>query len=287
MAVDLRSVAAIATAIALIVTGCAPAVSASKQAQPQAAQLVKITGAATVYPALEALGAAAQIKTKGISLALLPANQTAGGISGAKEKLVDIGAVTRAPRPEESAGQLQYREIARDILMVGTHSSVTGVANLTTDQMKGIYSGTIKNWKDVGGPDAAIVVLSRAEDESATVLLRQHYLGKDLKITGQSVLLDQESELASTLRSTPYSIGALSVAYATAQRLPISKLSLDGVAPSVDNAAAGTYKMVRSLGIVWQDPPSPAAQQFLDFATSEAGSQQLRDSAFVPSAPNR
>ncbi|NEP11443.1 MAG: phosphate ABC transporter substrate-binding protein [Symploca sp. SIO2C1] len=245
-----------------------------------AQQEIKITGAATPYPAMKALAVAYEGKTK---ISFLPSSQSASGIGGVKNELAEIGTVTRKLKPEENDGSLVYREFARDALVVATHSSVEGVTNLATEDLKAIYSGAVTNWQDVGGQNATIVVLDRPEDESAKRLLRQHYLGKELKNAPDAVILRHEKELIATIRDTPYSIGAFSLASALANQLPVNHLRLNGVEPTSENVQLGKYPMVRTLALVWSTTASDSTQKFLDFAFSEAGAKHLLNSGFVPS----
>ncbi|MGC1248713.1 MAG: substrate-binding domain-containing protein, partial [Spirulinaceae cyanobacterium] len=220
--------------------------SCTQKIEPQAVvsqekQEIKLTGAGSPYPALEALAKAYEIKEDDVKISFLPPSQSPGGIAGAKEGLVDIGSVTRKPKPEEDDGSLEYQELAQDGLVVATHPSVEGVTNLETEQLKAIYSGEITNWQEVGGPDATIVLLDRPEDESAKKLLREYYLGADLKTSPEAVILRQEGDLIETIQTTEYSIGAFSLAYAMVNDLPVNRLSLAQVKPTAENVKAGKY----------------------------------------------
>jgi phosphate transport system substrate-binding protein len=119
---------------------------------------------------------------------------------------------------------------------------------VTTEQLKGIYSGSIKNWQELGGPDAKIVVLDIPK-EVAENLLRKYYLSQDLKISSEAVVLRRESELIAAIQNTPYSIGAFSLAYAISHKLPVNHLSLNGVEPSLENIKNNKYPMIIPIGI--------------------------------------
>ena len=171
--------------IATLLVSCTP--SNNNPAGVQATQSeIKITGAATPYPAIKVLATAYEGNT---NMIFLPPSQSIGGITGVKNGLADIGSLTRKLKPDEDDGSLVYRELARDALLVATHPSVKGVTNLATEDLKAIYSGAVTNWQDLGGPDGTIIVLDRPEDESAKRLLRQYYLGKDLKNSPEVVIL--------------------------------------------------------------------------------------------------
>jgi phosphate transport system substrate-binding protein len=269
----------------LSLTSCTPISTNQKPAETPQQKTIKITGAGTVYQALQLLATAYEAKVKNTKVIFLPNNQSEGGITGLKNNLVDIGAVTRPLKPQEDNNQINYHEIAKDALLVATHPTVKGVTNLQTKDLKAIYSGAIKNWRDLGGPDAKIIVLDRPEDESAKKLLRQYYLGKDLKTTSKAVILQQEAELITALQDTPYSIGAFSLAYAVTKKLPANRLSLDGVAPTIANLQTDKYQMVRHLGIVFKDSSGETAKGFIDFALSKNGAEELLKFGFVPSTP--
>ncbi|CBN54406.1 MULTISPECIES: PstS family phosphate ABC transporter substrate-binding protein [Kamptonema] len=271
----------------LSLTSCTPVTTAQKNVEPQSRQTVKISGAGAIYPALKVVAEAYEKKVTNTEIIFFPPNQSGGGIAGVKNSLVDIGALTRQLTTEENNGQLTYREIAKDALVVATNQSVKGVKNLQTKDLQKIYSGEIVNWRDLGGPDAKIIVLDRPEDESAKKLLRKYYLGKSVTITSSAVLLSQEPELIRAMQDTPYSIGYFSLAYAIANNLVVNRLSLDNIAATVENVKAEKYLMVRTLGIVYKTTPSQTVQGFLDFVASEEGATELLQSGFVPSTAKK
>jgi phosphate transport system substrate-binding protein len=244
-------------------------------------QTIKVAGSSSTMTMLKLLATAHEKKVSGVNVEFPTTSDSEGAIASIKNKLLDVAGSSHALKPEEDNGQMEYREVAKDILLVATHSSVTDVTNLTTEQLKGIYSGQITNWKDVGGPDAEIVVLDRPENESAKKLLRKHYLGKE-QTTDKAVVLTKESELIETLQSTPNSIGAFSLATAISKKLPVNRLELDGVSPTVENLENGNYKMVRSLGIVWNKTASPETKTFVEFILGADGMATLKASGYAP-----
>lgn len=243
---------------------------------------IKLAGSSSSVTALKLLAEAYQERNKTTRIDFVFHSQSEGAIAALKNGIIDIAVSSHKLKPEEDNGKIQYRELAQDLLMVATHNSVQGVTNLTTTQLKSIYGGKIINWQEVGGTNAAIVVLDRPEDESAKKLLRKYYLGKD-KTTTKAVVLNKEGELIDTLQSTPYSIGAFSLAYSQINQLPINRLSLNSIAPNRDNLISGKYQMVRKLGIIWHKEPKPSTQKFVDFIFSAEGTKLLQDKGFIPS----
>ncbi|MBD2597255.1 phosphate ABC transporter substrate-binding protein [Nostoc spongiaeforme FACHB-130] len=252
----------------------------TSQNNPQTQLPIKLASSSSSVTLLKVLTEAYQANHKTATFEFVSQSQSEGAIAALKNGIVDIAGSSHKLKPEEDDGKIQYREIAQDLLVVATHNSVKSVTNLTTDQLKSIYAGKITNWKELGGPNAKIVVLDRPEDESAKKLLRKYYLGQD-KTTTQAVILNKEGELIDTIQSTPYSIGAFSLAYSLINQLPVNHLNLNGNAPNKENFTSGKYQMVRHLGLIWQKTPTSNTQKFIDFVFSPEGTKLLQDKGFI------
>jgi phosphate transport system substrate-binding protein len=253
------------------------------QAEVKTQQEIKLGGSSSTHTAIKIVADAYAAQNQNLKFTFLPKGQSGGGIAGVKEGLRDVAGVSRKLKPEEDDGSVIYRQLATDGLVVATHQSVKGITNLTTEQLKAIYSGAVTNWQELGGENAEIVVLDRPEDESAKKLLRKHYLGKELKNASKAVIMRYEPELINALQNTPYSIGSFSLAYTISNKLPVNRLQLNNIEPTPENIKSGKYKMVRSIGVVWAKKPSEATQEYLDFAFSEKGAELLNNFGFVAS----
>lgn len=251
----------------------------------QQSQTIKATGGSSTIGVLRILMNAYTLKTKSTQATFFPPSQTESTLAGVKDGLVDIGSLSRQLKPKENSGTLEQLAIAKDGLLVATHPGIKDVTNLTIADLRAIYSGTATNWKEFGGPNAKIVVLDRPEDESAKRLLREHYLGKDLKNAPEAVVFRKQDELISALQSTPYSIGAFSLGDAISGNLPVNRLSLDGIEPTLDNIQSGKYKMIRLIVLIFKKSPSAATQAFIDFVSGAESTDLLRQSGFLPTTP--
>jgi phosphate transport system substrate-binding protein len=262
----------------------APETTATSQPETTAStqNAIKVGGSSSTVSFLRSLETAYQTTAKNSSMTLLEPGQSENIIAGIKQGLIDVGAISRTLESEEDEGSLEFRLVAQDALLVATHPTVHSVTNLTTQDLQAIYSGRITNWQELGGPDAEIVVLDRPEDESAKRLLRQHYLGKDLKNASDAVVLRKEGELIQMLQSTPYSIGAFSLAYAISHDLAVNRLSLNGIEPSLVTLKSGKYPMSRSINLVWNKQATDATQAFLNYVFSPAGTDVLERAGFAP-----
>jgi phosphate transport system substrate-binding protein len=255
--------------------------SADNATNSNAQTPVKIGGSSSALSLLKTLTSQYKKTTPNAQITELEPGQSENVIAGIQQGFVDIGGVSKTLKPEENNGNLESREIAKDALLVATHPSVTGVKNLTTENLKAIYSGTMTNWQQLGGPNAKIVILDRPEDESAKRLLRKHYLGADLPNSPAAIVLRKEGELIQSLQSTPYSIGAFSFAHAVSHNLPFNRLSLNGIAPNSDTLKSGKYAMVRAITIVWRKNATESTQALLDYLFSPQGTQILEQAGFI------
>ncbi|MCC3505615.1 MAG: substrate-binding domain-containing protein [Microcoleus sp. PH2017_19_SFW_U_A] len=239
------------------------ATTVATAAAPTDASL-KIGGSSSTIGVIQTLATNYESTSQNTKITQLEPGQSETVIAGVKQQLIDIGAISKTLKPEENDGTLEFREVAHDALLVATHPSVKGVKNLTTKDLKAIYSGTLTNWKKLGGPDAKIVVLDRPEDESAKRLLRKHYLGKDLKSSPQAVVFRKEGELIEA-------------------KLPVNRLSLNNVEPTAENVKAGKYQMVRPIEILWHKNASESTQGLIKYIFSPSGTTALEKSGFVVS----
>ena len=251
------------------------------QTDSQSQQIVKFSASSSTLRALTFLTKAYQAKDPTIKIESIADTQSSGAIASLKNNIVDFATISNKLKPEEDNGEIQYREFAQDLLIVATHNSVKDVTNLSTAQLRSIYKGDITNWKELGGPDADIVLLDRPEDESAKKLLRKYYLEKD-ETTAKAVILRKEGELINTIKSTPFAIGAFSLAASINEQLPVNPLSLDSVAPTSKNFTDGKYQMKRTMALIWSKKPKPSTQKFIDFVFSPEGSKLLQENGFIP-----
>ncbi|MFA5867775.1 MAG: phosphate ABC transporter substrate-binding protein [Actinomycetota bacterium] len=261
----------LAVFFASALTGCSQ--NGTKQTQVSTPQTIRITGSSTCLPMLKILTTQYAKKHPEIRFLYLPSAHSGAGIQGAANGTLDIGAVSRDLTPEEIALGLEYIVLSNDGLAIATHKDMK-IKTITTEQLRQIYSGEVVNWKDLGGPDASIVVLDRAEDESAKVILRKYLLGDTVVLPSASVMF-LETDLIKALTTTPDSIGYLSLGAIVSDNLDVNVLSLDDVQPSVLNIHSGLYKIVRPLGIVLKKNPTSATRSFVEWVHSAEGTKAM------------
>lgn len=235
---------------------------------------INIGGSSETYSTLKVLTEAYSSENNGTEFQFLPPSQSSGAIEGVKQGTLDVGGVSRTLTANETEEQIQYLPLIETPLVVAVHNSVTNVTNISGEQLRAIYKGDLSNWRQLGGPDAVIVLLDFTEEENEKKVLRQAYLGEDLKITPQAVVFSEDEELMTAAGDTPFSISVLP-ADDEMDEIPVTVLSIDGVAPSSNTLQAGTYKMKLLMGIVLSADPNPEIQAFIQFVKGTQGQQAL------------
>ncbi|MEL7625446.1 MAG: phosphate ABC transporter substrate-binding protein [Anaerolineaceae bacterium] len=191
------------------------------------------------------------------------------GVKAAGQKTADIGMASRDVKESEFTEfpGIQVFVVARDGIAIVANPDVA-VDNLTIDQLKGIFGGTITNWKEVGGADANIIVASREEGSGTRAAFEEMVLGEDVLITDKAILQPSNGSIRTTVATTPNSIAYLSFGYLDDT---VKTVSVEGVAPTEENAANGTYPIVRPLNLITFGEPTGELKAFMDYMLSDAG----------------
>ena len=180
----------------------------------------------------------------------------------------DIGNASRALKDGEKDSGAVENIVAIDGIAVVTHTSNT-VSDLTSRQLTDIYTGKITNWKDLGGADEAIVVLGREAGSGTRGAFEELLDVADQCAYAQE--LDSTGGVLAKVASTPGSIGYVSLDVVDGT---VKALSLDGVEPTEENIAAGSYKLSRpfvmaTLGAI--DEQNDLVKTWFGYVQSDAG----------------
>lgn len=239
-----------------------------------------LTGASTVAPLADEIGKRFEKLNPGTQIDV----QTGGsarGVNDARQGLADIGMVSRALKADEQ--DLKAVTIAYDGVCMIVHKS-NPVRTLTRDQIIGIYTGAITNWKDLGGPDKTITVVNKAEGRSTLELFLHHFNLTNRQIKAQVVVGDNMQDIK-TVVGDPSAIAYVSIGsaeFSVEQGLALKLLPMDGVTASTANVKNRTFPLMRVLNLVTKGQPSPLGQKFIDYARSGAVSDLVKDLYFVP-----
>ncbi len=269
---------------AVFISACAPELSAGTEepaltiaAQEQGdasddpAGQVQMAGSTTVQPLAEVLAEAFMAENPEVKIEVQGGGSSVG-VTSAGEGTVDIGNASRNVEDSELEAfpGLQVFTIAYDGIAIVTNPD-HDLPSLTIDQVKGIFSGEITNYAEVGGPDAEIVVVSREEGSGTRAAFEELVMafGDEAALITEKALLQQSNgQIRTTVSTTPNSIGYLSFGFLDES---VNAVSIDGVEPTMENVKAGAYAIYRPLNMLTNGAPNNLAQVFLDFILSEAG----------------
>jgi phosphate transport system substrate-binding protein len=188
------------------------------------------------------------------------------GLADAENGTVQIGDSDIFSKPGQE--DLVDHQVAIIIFTLVINKNVTGVTNLTTDQIKGIYSGKITNWSQVGGPNLKITVVSRPTTSGTRATFAQYILGGPETITGPSNLIsDSTGTVTTEVNQTSGAIGYVTTG--AAQKLGLTMLSIDGNAPTAANVESNTYKFWNIEHMYTKGPATGLALAFLDYMSSQ------------------
>ena len=246
---------------------------------------VIIAGSTSVQPLSEELAAAFMDANPGIKVEV-QGGGSGQGIKAIQEKIADFGALSREVKDEEKASVTKEYVIAKDGVAVIVNTA-TKVENLTLDQINKIYTGVITNWKEVGGDDAKIVVVSREEGSGTrgafteiTKVLVKDAAGQETDNTTKDALVQGSTgAVMQTVASTPNTIGYVSLGSLSDT---VKAVSVEGVAPSTETVLSGEYKISRPFLYVTGGELSEAAQKYVDFVTSADGQAIVEENGFIP-----
>ncbi len=246
-----------------------------------AKERVRVSGSGTCLPLMRVLTERYEQDHAELEFVYLPGLHSGGGIKGVASGDLELGAVSRSLNADENDLGLTYVQLADDGLVIAVHPSVT-IDELTSQQVRDIYSGKYDNWAQLGGPDLPMVILDRNEDESAKIILRQYVLGADMVVTDKAINLFYEPDMVEGLVKSPGAIGYFSLGLGLSDKVAVRYLKLDGVVASVEDIDNGSYPVIRPLGLVFAPSASSEIRDFAKWAVGDEAIALMRERGFAP-----
>ncbi|WP_263770218.1 phosphate ABC transporter substrate-binding protein [Propionivibrio soli] len=200
------------------------------------------------------------------------------GVQKVGEGLIHIGNTGRPLSDEEIAKYgLKSFAFAIDGVAAAVHPK-NPVSNLTPAQVQDIFAGKITNWKTVGGADAAIHLYTRDEASGTREVFWEKLLKKGSIVEAANVVASNGA-MKSAVSGDPGAIGYVSIGHIDET---IKAPTLDGVAPTQDNARSGKYPIVRNLYMNTKGAPQGLTAAFIDYIMGPEGVKITADAGYLP-----
>jgi len=244
-----------------------------------------VTGSSTVAPLMAEIGKRFESERPGVRVDV----QTGGssrGIADVRGGLADVGMASRAPKAGED--DLHFFPIARDGVCLFVHRD-NPVGELTDDQIAAIYTGQVRDWREVAGgtadgAEAPITVVNKAEGRATLEVFLAHFglASRDVRAT---VVVGDNEQAVKTVAADPNAIGYVSIGtaeHSASRSVPIRLLPAGGVEASTDALADGRFPIARPLNLVTREEPAGLVRELIDYARSPAVHDLVRELFFVP-----
>lgn len=248
-----------------------------------AAEKLIIDGLTGVTPLVAALAKAHQAQNPGTTIEIGKGLGTKERIQALTDGTIDIAMASHGLDVADIRRQgMLVHEIAKVPVLFGVNASVP-VTNVSDAQVCDIYSGKTKNWKDVGGSDLAIVVLTRPDSEVDAIVVREKIAClTSLKMPDSVKVIPGAGAMAKELATTPGAIGMTTMTVVEQSQNQVKPLALQGIAPTAENVQRQTYLLARDSFLVVKTPASATAVQFLEFIRSPSGAKVIAANGAVP-----
>ncbi|WP_133014241.1 phosphate ABC transporter substrate-binding protein [Clostridium cuniculi] len=268
--------ALLVTMIGATFVGCGSNGEGNNTASSKDAITISISGSTSVGPLMEKIQEKYEEENGNVTLEIQQ-NGSGAGIKDVISGISEIGMSSRELKDEEKES-VQGTIVAYDgiALLVNPNNPVK---NISLEDVKKIYTGEITNWKELGGDDTPIVVVSR-EEGSGTRDAFQEIVGYESEeLLKDATISDGSGSVKTTVAGNKNAIGFASFEYIDDT---VSALSIDGVEPTADNVKAGSYKLSRPFILITkEDSLTENGQKLIDFALSAEGQQIVEENKLI------
>jgi len=261
--------------IALVLPGCG-------QRQRDTEQII-VTGSTTLLPIAEEAAEGFREANEGTSV-LVSGLGSSAGIEAVSTGTSDIGTSSRDLKDEEQGLGLIDTPVAFDGIAVIINPN-NPVDKLTLEQLRGIFSGEITNWSEVGGEDRDIDLVNRDEASGTREAFKKIVMGEDAKFDRSAVVLPGTGQVRDVVSRSEGAVGYISYGFVEQRftEATVKAIAVDGVAPSEETVTSKEYPIARTLHFFTKGEPEGLAAEYIDYVLSEEVQHGVVvDAGFVP-----
>jgi phosphate transport system substrate-binding protein len=233
-----------------------------------------MAGSTAFQPFAEKLAERYMAANSGVSI-MVQGGGSAVGIQAALSGTAQIGMADLVELPPE-AKSLESIIVARDGIAMVVHPS-NQVGHITTDQIRDVFNGKIRSWKDLGGPDRPVTVVSREAGSGTRTSFEQ--IVKDIHLTPDAIIQDSNGTIRETVANDVNAIGYLSHGLLNEK---IKALAVDGKESTAQEIISGNYRLVRPIFLLTAGKPEGDVAQFIEYLVSADAQKILHSSGLIP-----
>ena len=246
---------------------------------------VTVSGSTTVLPLAEAISEVFNIQQSNYHVSITGGG-TGAGITAIAEGRSDLAMASREVTSDETArygDKFQEFFVGYDSIVIVVSGQVydAGIKSLTKSQIRDIYVGDIKNWKDLGGPNQEIYVIAREQSSGTRDTFDEDIMGsRSAETPGVSTVANSNAEVATAVTGSNKAIGY--VGYNYVRGVSMKVVPVDGVLPTLRTIKDGSYGLGRKLYLVSNGNPTQGARTFIDVVLGGQGQEIALENGFIP-----
>jgi phosphate transport system substrate-binding protein len=242
-----------------------------------------IKGSTTVLPIAQKVAEAYMKQYPDVNISI-SGGGSGNGIKALIDGSTDIADSSRFIKPKEVKLAVEKGEypvpfaVAYDCIVPVVHPTNSAV-NLTMAQLKAIYNGDVKNWKEVGGPDRPIVVISRDTSSGTYEVWHKKVMNKERVFPG-ALLQASNGAVVQAVAKNKNAIGYIGLGYIDKS---VKALMVDQIVGSEETTLNGTYPISRPLYMFTRGWPKGDSLKFINFVVNpEKGQKYVSEAGYVP-----
>jgi phosphate transport system substrate-binding protein len=250
---------------------------------------LRINGATSVAPVVAKAADKFRLRRPGVRVLVSPTGSGAG-VQALGAGTADIAMVSREV---ETAEKKRFKSvnfftvaIGRDAVVPVVSAAVYkgGVTALTLKDLRKIYSGTVTNWREFGGPDRTILVIDKEASRGTRIVFMEAVFGDgNARAAGAKLVTGSNNEEQSAVAQSDSAIGMLSNAWMNERVRGLAiKVGQRRIEPTLENIQAGIFPIMRNLNLVTNGQPKGLAKDFIDFVLSPEGQTVVEELEYVP-----
>ncbi len=268
----------------------APAATEEKEEAPAAEEAttwegtVTASGSSALLPLAQIAAEAFMTENPDASI-IINGGGSGTGLQNVSDGAVDIGnsdVFAEEKLDAALAGELVDHKVCT-VTMAAVVNKSLGVADLTKEQLIGIFTAEITNWSEVGGPDLDIMLVTRPTSSGTRALFKQYAMDGADESSASALETDDSGTLLETVQNNQGAIGYVALSYLVGNDV-VQPVAIAGVEPSLENTYNGTYPVWGYEHMYTKGEGSELAQAFLDFMMSPEFAPNIEEKGYGASA---